>query len=90
LFRNPKQHAWSNGWVDAAARRLAAGVEDPLCVDLCCGTGTIALSLASELPQASVHGVEVDAEAIGWASGMWPSSGSTSNCITPPQMRSPS
>jgi release factor glutamine methyltransferase len=36
-------------------------------VDLCCGAGTIALSLAAEIPQAVVHAVEVASDAIAWA-----------------------
>jgi len=56
------------GWVADAARRLiASGRENPVCVDLCCGAGTIALSVASEVPQAIVHGVEVDPGAHAWA-----------------------
>jgi release factor glutamine methyltransferase len=56
-------------WVaDAARRLLALGCEHPVCVDLCCGAGTIALSVATEVPQAIVHGVEVDPDAFAWAS----------------------
>ncbi|TFE29254.1 peptide chain release factor N(5)-glutamine methyltransferase [Frankia sp. B2] len=38
----------------------------PLCVDLCAGSGAIALSLAAELPGATVHAVEVDPAAVVW------------------------
>ena len=43
------------------------GVADPLCVDLCAGSGTIAFALANELPGATVHAVERDADALAWA-----------------------
>ena len=39
----------------------------PLVVDLCTGSGAIALAVASEVPGAEVIGVEVDALALGWA-----------------------
>jgi release factor glutamine methyltransferase len=47
----------------AAARRLPA----PVVVDLCTGSGAIALSLADEVPAASVHAVESDEAAHAWA-----------------------
>jgi release factor glutamine methyltransferase len=42
------------------------GVPNPLCVDLCTGSGTIAFALANELPRAVVHAVERDADALSW------------------------
>ncbi len=36
-------------------------------VDLCSGSGALALSLATEVPGASVHAVELDPAAYGWA-----------------------
>lgn len=41
-------------------------VERPLIIDLCTGSGTIALSLAYELPNATVHAVERDPGALAW------------------------
>ena len=38
----------------------------PLVVDLCTGSGTIALSLADEVPGAVVHAVELDPTAAAW------------------------
>ena len=52
--------------VDRLGELLAAGVAHPLCVDLCTGSGTIALSLAAEVPQARVHAVELDPGALAW------------------------
>jgi len=49
--------------VDEAARLAAAGT-DPLVVDLCCGTGAIALSVATEVPRARVVAVDLSAAAV--------------------------
>jgi release factor glutamine methyltransferase len=38
----------------------------PVVVDLCAGSGTIALSIAVERPHAEVHAVERDPVAFGW------------------------
>ncbi len=59
------------GWaIDWLRRQPAvAGTGDgtgPVCVDLCAGSGAIALSLAGEVPGARVHAVEVDAAALVW------------------------
>jgi release factor glutamine methyltransferase len=40
----------------------------PLVVDLCSGTGAIALAVAHERPDATVYAVEVDADALRWLS----------------------
>ncbi|MCW2680582.1 MAG: prmC 2 [Frankiales bacterium] len=49
--------------VDALQRE---GIANPLCVDLCTGSGTIAFALANEVPGAVVHAVERDADALDW------------------------
>jgi release factor glutamine methyltransferase len=41
-------------------------VPNPLCVDLCTGSGTIAFALANEVRGATVHAVERDADAMVW------------------------
>lgn len=43
----------------------AAGAA-PVVVDLCAGSGAIALSVAHEVPGAHVHAVEVDEAALAW------------------------
>ncbi|WP_416210836.1 peptide chain release factor N(5)-glutamine methyltransferase [Frankia sp. Cr2] len=53
------------GWALDAVR--AAGWTRPVCVDLCTGSGAIALALAEELPGARVHAVERDPGALAWA-----------------------
>jgi len=55
------------GWaVERAQAHVAAGSE-PVVVDLCTGSGAIALSVATEVPDAEVHAVELGDAAVGWA-----------------------
>lgn len=53
------------GWAIEAARRVEGRV--PVVVDLCTGSGAIALSIATEVPDAQVHAVELDPDAFTWA-----------------------
>jgi release factor glutamine methyltransferase len=53
------------GWAIDAARN--AGVPRPRVVDLCSGSGAIALAIANEVPTAEVHAVELDEGALAWA-----------------------
>jgi release factor glutamine methyltransferase len=65
------------GWAVHEARTVAdaaAGTatgtapgREPVVVDLCTGSGAIALSVATEVPAALVHAVELDDDAYGWA-----------------------
>lgn len=52
------------GWAIDRARGAGA---TPRVVDLCCGSGAIALSLVDEVPGARVYAVELDPEAHTWA-----------------------
>ncbi len=52
------------GWAVDRARDTG---EQPVVVDLCCGSGAIALSIADEVAGARVHAVELDPEAHAWA-----------------------
>lgn len=55
------------GWgIERAAAVLAQG-RPPVVVDLCTGSGAIALSVAQELPDADVHAVELSRPAVDWA-----------------------
>ncbi|MEG3635139.1 peptide chain release factor N(5)-glutamine methyltransferase [Micromonospora palythoicola] len=61
------------GWGVDQARRIAGddggqadGRSEPLVVDLCSGSGAIALSVASEVPQARVVAVERSPRALSW------------------------
>lgn len=56
------------GWaIDAANACIEDGVDAPVVVDLCTGSGAIALALKSEVPEAQVHAVEVSDLAVAWA-----------------------
>jgi release factor glutamine methyltransferase len=50
--------------VDWALPRLRPGA---LVVDLCAGSGAVALAVADEAPEVTVHAVELDAHALAWA-----------------------
>lgn len=47
--------------------KTISGVASPLVVDLCSGSGALALGVAASRPDAIVHAVEVDADAMTWA-----------------------
>ncbi|MFJ9416246.1 MULTISPECIES: peptide chain release factor N(5)-glutamine methyltransferase [unclassified Streptomyces] len=53
------------GWAIDAVR--AMDVVEPLIVDLCTGSGAIALALAQEVPRSRVHAVELSEEALEYA-----------------------
>lgn len=53
------------GWVIDRLRRDSAPA--PVVVDLCTGSGAVALAVATEVPGAVVHAVELDECAHGWA-----------------------
>jgi release factor glutamine methyltransferase len=53
------------GWAIDAVR--AMDVAEPLIVDLCTGSGAIALALAQEVPRSRVHAVELSEQALEWA-----------------------
>lgn len=49
------------------ARDVVARTGSSVVVDLCTGSGAIALAIATEVPGSVVHAVELDASAFGWA-----------------------
>ncbi|HEY3436661.1 MAG TPA: peptide chain release factor N(5)-glutamine methyltransferase [Actinotalea sp.] len=51
----------------SAARTALAEAGHVLVVDLCTGSGAIALAVAHEVPGSQVVGVELDAGAVAWA-----------------------
>lgn len=53
--------------IDEALAAVARGSQAPVVVDLCTGSGAIALALATEVPGARVHAVELDRDAHAWA-----------------------
>ncbi|MER7890650.1 peptide chain release factor N(5)-glutamine methyltransferase [Micromonospora sp. NPDC094482] len=54
------------GWGIEQARRAGSGGNAPLVVDLCSGSGAIALAVAQELPGARVVAVERSPAALRW------------------------
>lgn len=53
--------------IEAAAEAASVGRTAPEVVDLCCGSGAIALSVKAGVPRASVHGIELSDLALAWA-----------------------
>ncbi|WP_431965651.1 peptide chain release factor N(5)-glutamine methyltransferase [Actinacidiphila sp. bgisy160] len=53
------------GWAIDAVR--AMDVAEPRIVDLCTGSGAIALALAQEVPRSRVHAVELSEQALVWS-----------------------
>ncbi len=49
------------------AARIVAGGRSAVVVDLCTGSGAIAVAVAHEVPHAEVHAVELDEHALAWA-----------------------
>ncbi|MGF0117657.1 peptide chain release factor N(5)-glutamine methyltransferase [Promicromonospora sp. Marseille-Q5078] len=62
----PETEQVAQAAVDEAARVVALR-GSAVVVDLCTGSGAIALAVATEVPGARVHAVELDAAAHGWA-----------------------
>ena len=56
------------GWGIDRAREVLATGRTPVVVDLCTGSGAVALAMAVEVPEAEVHAVELSEDAFGWAS----------------------
>jgi release factor glutamine methyltransferase len=52
------------GWAIDRLREL--DIAEPLIVDLCSGSGAIALAIAQEVPRARVHAVELSEDAAAW------------------------
>lgn len=52
------------GWAIEQARLAGPA---PVVVDLCTGSGAIALSVVDEVPEAQVHAAELDEDAFAWA-----------------------
>ncbi len=51
----------------AKLHELAAGRDAVQVIDVCCGSGNLALALAAAEPKATVHGADLSAEAIALA-----------------------
>jgi release factor glutamine methyltransferase len=57
----------TEGVAELAIRALGASTGERLAVDLCTGSGALALSLATEVHGSRVHGVELEGPAFDWA-----------------------
>ena len=55
------------GWAVEQAQTVVGTGRVPVVVDLCTGSGAIALSVATEVPTAEVHAVELGEPAHAWA-----------------------
>lgn len=55
------------GWGVDRARDVVTAGRTPVVVDLCTGSGAVALALATEVPEAEVHAVELSEDAFAWA-----------------------
>lgn len=51
----------------ALAQLEASGLRAPVVLDLCTGTGALALAIAHARPDAIVHAVELQPQALAWA-----------------------
>jgi release factor glutamine methyltransferase len=55
------------GFAIGRAAEIAASGRSPLVVDLCTGSGAIAVAVVDEVPGAVVHAVELSGDAVAWA-----------------------
>jgi release factor glutamine methyltransferase len=62
----PETEVVAGAAVDEARRQLELG-RAPVVVDLCTGSGAIAIAVATEVPGSAVHAVELSADAFAWA-----------------------
>lgn len=62
----PETEVVAQAAIDEAAARGAQG-NTPVVVDLCTGSGAIALAVATEVPAARVHAVDISAAAVAAA-----------------------
>lgn len=62
----PETEVVTQAAVDEAARLVGTG-RRPVVLDLCAGSGAIAIAVAVEVPAAVVYAVELSEHAVGWA-----------------------
>ncbi len=63
----PETEVLAGAAVEELARLVASGVEHPVAVDLCTGSGAVAAALATEVPASRVTAVEVSEQAVAYA-----------------------
>lgn len=62
----PETELVAGAAVDEAVR-IALGGSSPTVIDLCTGSGAIAMAVDREVPAARVSAVEIDGQAVSWA-----------------------
>ncbi|MGH3507226.1 MAG: peptide chain release factor N(5)-glutamine methyltransferase, partial [Nocardioidaceae bacterium] len=63
----PETELLAGAAIDELRRLVDAGVAHPRAVDLCAGSGAVALAMATEVPQSRVAAVEVSDQALAYA-----------------------
>lgn len=63
----PETEVLAGAAVDELARLVASGVDHPVAVDLCTGSGAVAAALATEVPGSRVTAVEASVQAVAFA-----------------------
>jgi release factor glutamine methyltransferase len=63
----PETEPLAGAAIDELRRLVATGVDHPLAVDLCTGSGAVAAAMASEVPESRVTAVEVSQAAHAYA-----------------------
>jgi release factor glutamine methyltransferase len=63
----PETEVMAGVAVDELRRLVAAGTRHPVAVDLCTGSGAVAVAMASEVPESRVTGVELSVDAVAYA-----------------------
>ena len=63
----PETEVMAGVAIDELKRLVAGGVTSPLAVDLCAGSGAVAIAMATEVPVARVVGVELSEDAYTYA-----------------------
>lgn len=63
----PETEVMAGVAIDELKRLIASGVRSPLAVDLCTGSGAVAIAMATEVPAARVIGVEISEDAHHYA-----------------------
>lgn len=63
----PETEVLTQAAIDELSRLVDSGVQRPVAVDLCTGSGAVAAAMASEVPQATVTAVELSPQAHAFA-----------------------
>jgi release factor glutamine methyltransferase len=63
----PETEVMAGAAADELQRLVAAGIRHPVAVDLCTGSGAVAVAMASEVPASRVTGVELSVDAVAYA-----------------------